>query len=110
VLALVPRPQLGQIVPEIGDRRFARIVQPFLHNVGEHTIGKMTIIAPRAGVTSDRLMVRVSGIGITGMPDWPMPANIKSFVKIEVKFVLPIFSYKIRCSANLNQLEMFLIK
>jgi hypothetical protein len=64
LLAFVPRPQLGLIVPQIGDRQFASIIQPFLHEIGEITIGKMRIIKPRVGVPSDRPMISISYTGI----------------------------------------------
>jgi hypothetical protein len=82
LLALVPRSQLGQIVSQIGDRRFARIIQAFLHEHGEITLGKMVIIPPRRSVPSDRPMVKG-----WPLPDWPMPGNIKNFEAIDFKFV-----------------------
>jgi hypothetical protein len=88
LLSLVPRAQLGQLVPQIGDRQFARIIQSFLHEHGEHTLGKMEIIAPRTGVLSDSTMVYVWFKGVTNLPDWPMPGNIKNFVEINLRFVL----------------------
>jgi hypothetical protein len=48
LLAFVPRHQLGQIVPQIGDRQFARIVQPFLHNYAQITLGNIEINRPVA--------------------------------------------------------------
>jgi hypothetical protein len=45
-LVFVPRHQLGKIVPKIGHRKFASIVQPFLHEYGEFKIDRIKIVAP----------------------------------------------------------------
>jgi hypothetical protein len=85
LLAFVPRAQLGQIVPQIGDRQFARIIQAYLHEHGEITLGKIVITRPRGSVPSDRPMLRGRHL-----PDWPMPGNVKNFEEIDLKF-LPLF-------------------
>jgi hypothetical protein len=84
-LAFVPRIQLGNVVSQIGDRQFARIIQSFLHEHGEITLGKMLTIAPRPSVHSDRPMVWRKAA--TNLPDWPMPGNINNFVEIDLEFV-----------------------
>jgi hypothetical protein len=84
----VPRNQLGNVVSEIGDRQFARIIQCFLHDpVKEITLGEMHLIPPRRGVSSDQQMMKVWPNKATSMPDCPMPANVKNFVAIHLKFV-----------------------
>jgi hypothetical protein len=94
LLAFVPRSQLGNVVSQIGDRQFAHIIQSFLHDeVRKITLGKMEIIPPRRGVSSDFAMVRVGLNEATNMPDWPMPGNIKDFGEIDLKFVLLILRY-----------------
>jgi hypothetical protein len=44
LLAFVPRRQLANLVPQIGDRQFAGIIQSFLHGFGKIKLGKMEII------------------------------------------------------------------
>jgi hypothetical protein len=88
LLAFVPRSQLGNVVSEIGDYQFTRIIQSFLHdNAKKITLGEMRIIAPRPDVSSDQPMVKVGHNAATNMPDWPMPGNIKHFKEIKLKFV-----------------------
>jgi hypothetical protein len=85
-LAFVPRSQLGNVVSQIGDRQFAYIIQSFLHDpLRKITIGEMEIIPPRSNVSSDQPMVKVDRNAATNMADWPMPANIKNFVQIDLK-------------------------
>jgi hypothetical protein len=84
-LAFVPRHRLGKIVPQIGDRKFASIVQPFLHQYGEITIDHIEIVGPyeedphgphprvRTYQNYPPVPVRVR------MPQTQMPANIKTF-------------------------------
>jgi hypothetical protein len=86
LLAFVPRSQLGNVVSQIGDRQFARIIQSFLHDpVREITLGEMGIIPPRWNVPSDQPMVKVGRNAATNMPNWPMPGNIKDFKEINLK-------------------------
>jgi hypothetical protein len=95
MLAFVPRHRLGQIVPKIGDRRFASIVQPFLHKYGEITIDHIEIVAPyeedpnghpRVQVwQNNRLPLRLE------MAKAQMPANIKSFGYFDLRFATHIF-------------------
>jgi hypothetical protein len=88
LLAFVRRSQLGNVVSQIGDRQFAYIIQSFLHDeVREITLGEMRIIAPRPDVPSDQPMVKVWPKAATNIPDWPMPANIKDFELIYLKYV-----------------------
>jgi hypothetical protein len=89
LLAFVPRNQLGNVVSEIGDYEFTRIIQSFLHDeVRKITLGKMEIIPLRPKVPNDQPMVHVMPNTTTNMPDWPMPGNIKNFKQITLKFVL----------------------
>jgi hypothetical protein len=88
LLAFVPRSQLGNVVSQIGHRQFARIIQSFLHDkLKEITLGKMEIIPPRPNVPSDQPLIRVWPNKATNIPDWPMPANIKDFKQINLKFL-----------------------
>jgi hypothetical protein len=98
LLTFVPRGQLGQIVPEIGDRRFAGIVQPFLHNYREITLGNIRIDRPRPKKedASGRLDLRAwpkstewyhqGGHENLVLPDMEMPINIKDFLMIRLRF------------------------
>jgi hypothetical protein len=80
----VPRRQLGQIVPQIGDRHFAWIIQSFLHEFGQITLGKFQIVFPIDG--------NAPGIKSNGNIGWPlaavqMPSNIANFNEIHLWFV-----------------------
>jgi hypothetical protein len=89
MLAFVPRHQLGQIIPMIGDRRFASIVQKFLHEYGEITIGHIEIVAPYEEDPSGHPRVRAWQNNRPlrfEMAEAQMPANIKNFNKFELRF------------------------
>jgi hypothetical protein len=79
-LGFVPRSQLGNVVSEIGDYEFTRIIQSFLHGFGKIKLGKMSIIPPRPTVSTDQPLVH--------MPDWPMLRNIKEFFARIIQFFL----------------------
>jgi hypothetical protein len=95
MLAFVPRYQLGKIVPKIGDRKFASIVQKFLHEYGEITIDRIQIVVPyeedpgghpRVRAWQNNFWLRFE------MAEAQMPTNIKNFVIFELRFA-PHFSY-----------------
>jgi hypothetical protein len=92
LLALVPRRQLGKAAYQVGDRRFARILQLFLHDERrEITFGRMEIIPPRHYVPSDRPMVQSHykyERATVDLPDLPMPGNVKNFGGISLEFAL----------------------
>jgi hypothetical protein len=71
MLEFVGRHQLGQLVPQIGDRQLAGIVQSFLHNYGRITLGNVCISHPW-----HRLIEHVVG----------MPENVKDFRVISLRF------------------------
>jgi hypothetical protein len=79
MLTFVGRRQLGQLVPEVGDRRFAGIAQPFLHNYGRITLENICISGP-----GHRLI----------QPAVEVPENVKDFLFICFRFAIYIFSYK----------------
>jgi hypothetical protein len=99
-LAFVPRHQLGQIIPMIGDRKFASIVQKFLHEYGEITIDRIEIVAPyekdpdgpypRVRVWQNDFPLRFK------MAEAQMPANIKTFKRFKLRFAThdTVFRYK----------------
>jgi hypothetical protein len=71
MLEFVPRHQLGEIVPQIGDRRFAGIAQSFLHNYGRITLANIDITGP-----SHQLIQH----------DVQIPENVKDFLSLEIRF------------------------
>jgi hypothetical protein len=89
-LEFVPRHQLGQIVPKIGDRKFASIIQKFLHEYGEIMIDYIQIVAPyeedpdgphpRVRAWQNHSALRFE------MADVEMPVNIKNFKYLELRF------------------------
>jgi hypothetical protein len=86
MLAFVPRHRLGKIVPMIGDRKFASIVQPFLHEYGEITIDRIQIVAPYEedpDGTNPRVRARKLKFE---MVEAQMPANIKNFTDLVLRF------------------------
>jgi hypothetical protein len=98
MLAFVPRHRLGQIVPMIGDRRFASIIQKFLHKYGEITIDYIEIVAPYEEDPSGHPRVRVWQNNRPlrfEMAETQMPANVKNFDCIELRFAIHFFVIKI---------------
>jgi hypothetical protein len=88
-LAFVPRHQLGKIVPQIGDRRFASIAQKFLHQYGEIKIDQIEIVAPYAEDPDGHPRVRVWQNNRQlrfEMAEGQMPTNIKTFYEFELRF------------------------
>jgi hypothetical protein len=86
-LGFLPRHQLGQIVPMIGDRRFASIVQQFLHEYGEITVGHIGIVAPYEEDPHPRVRARQNHSWLrTKMAEAQMPANIKNSKCLELRF------------------------
>jgi hypothetical protein len=89
-LAFVPRHQLLKIVPQIGDRKFASIIQKFLHEYGEIMIGCIEIVAPyeedpsgphpRVRAVQNYRPLRFE------MAEAQMPANIKNCDLFELRF------------------------
>jgi hypothetical protein len=91
MLAFVPRHRLGKIVPKIGDRRFASIIQKFLHNYGEITINRIEIVAPyEEDPSGPHPRVRARQLRFK-MAEMQMPANIKNLNKFELRFETHFF-------------------
>jgi hypothetical protein len=95
-LGFVPRHRLGQIIPMIGDRRFASIVQKFLHEYGEISIDRIEIVAPYKEDPSCHPRPRVRALQNNRplrfeMAETQMPANIINFDKIELRFAFHVF-------------------
>jgi hypothetical protein len=100
-LAFVPRHRLGQLVPMIGDRKFASIVQRFLHEYGEVTIDCIQIVAPYEEYPNGHPRVRARKLRYE-MAEAQMPANIKNFDYLELRFAPNIFSLSNKESYSLT--------
>jgi hypothetical protein len=103
LLAFVPRRQLGQIVPQIGNRQFTGIAQSFLHNYGQITLGHIRICRPRDLDANGHPRLEVWPIFsdyehlddfwrtlsrelILPTADVPMPGNINDFLSLRIRF------------------------
>jgi hypothetical protein len=89
-LGFVPRPQLGKIVPKIGDKKFTSITQKFLHEYGEIIIDHIEIVAPNEEDPDDP-HPRVRAVQNNRplrfeMAKAQIPANIKSFKCFDLRF------------------------
>jgi hypothetical protein len=84
---------LGKIVPKIGDRKFASIIQKFLHEYGEIALDIIEIVPPYEQHPSDsrpRVRVWQNGRQVrVQMAETPMPANITNFGMLELRFAHP---------------------
>jgi hypothetical protein len=70
----------------IGDRKFASIVQKFLHEYGEITIDCIEIVAPyEEDPIGPHPRVRAWRLRYE-MAETQMPANIKNFAYFELRF------------------------
>jgi hypothetical protein len=87
-LAFVPRHQLGQVVPMIGDRKFGSIVQKFLHEYGEITIDNIAIVAPYEDPSGHPRVRKVQNNRHLRfeMAETQMPSNIKNHNLFELRF------------------------
>jgi hypothetical protein len=93
----VPRHQLVEIVKQLGDRQFAKILQFFLTKEGKITLGHLRIVAPRGNdpngggqivkVRDWMLPYHLSALQ-TNLPEGPMPTNVKDFKLIELRFAI----------------------
>jgi hypothetical protein len=90
----VPRYQLGQIVPKIGDRKFGSIVQKFLNEYKKIKIAGILIVAPYKEDSSGHPQVRAwqnNGSMRFEMAETQMPTNIKTFDFLSLRFATHIF-------------------
>jgi hypothetical protein len=90
-LGFVPRYRLGEIVPEIGDRRFASIVQKFLHEYREITINDIEIVAPSCFYPEGPHVE--TWHAISKLAEAQMPANITNFKDLDLRFAHPFFCF-----------------
>jgi hypothetical protein len=74
----VPREQLVELLPQIDDRQFAKVLQFFLNKCGEITIGSLSIGKNEEGAT----IASNSYYRELPLADTPMPSNINNFRNI----------------------------
>jgi hypothetical protein len=99
LLPFVPRLQLVEIVKQLGDRQFAKILQFFLTEVGQITLGHLRIVAPRGNDPNDGgPIVEVYKKPPfyrpdleTNLPKGPMPKNVSDFKLIFLRFTIAIY-------------------
>jgi hypothetical protein len=92
----VPRPQLAELVPQIGDWRFAEKAQYYLHEYGRITLGRIYIRESNSWINMGVPIVKLCGEGEinANKPGWeypladvPIPKNIINFGRIQIRFV-----------------------
>jgi hypothetical protein len=106
LLPLVPRHQLVQLLFQLDDRQFAKILLFFLTEVGQITLGHLRIVAPREYAPNGGPIVEVRKrfwphwetlppIDLeTNLPEGPMPNNVKDFKLIELRFAIYTLIFK----------------
>jgi hypothetical protein len=95
LLAFLSRPQLGQVASHIGNRRFASILQGFLHKyLQQITLPPINISKTTNEDANDPPKAIVNlwhskkwGTEELPLADWPMPENITNFESIKLRFV-----------------------
>jgi hypothetical protein len=99
LLAFLSRPKLAHFSLGVGNRRFASIVQTFLHKyVRQITLRPINVLETTNGSANadgnDHSKARVISwksyrLGREEFPvaDWPMPENITNFESIQLRFV-----------------------
>jgi hypothetical protein len=86
MFGFVPRPQLAELVPDIGDWHFAAKAQYYLHECGKITLGKLRI-EPSTFEDEDGLIIVVKEWE-SPIADVPIPENIINFKGIDIRFVV----------------------
>jgi hypothetical protein len=97
----MPRRQLGEIVPQIGNWHFASKSQFYLHECGQITLAYLTI-GPASvnddGEYEDPIVIVEVGPAEEDQSFWdlpladvPMPTNVKNFKAIRIRLVLCFF-------------------
>jgi hypothetical protein len=92
IFGFLPRPQLAEIVPEIGDWRFAEKAQYYLHEYGRITLGDLDIIKSISWINRKNGIPTVK-LSNDDQADWeypladvPIPKNIINFEEIKIRF------------------------
>jgi hypothetical protein len=78
----VPREQLVELLPQIDDRQFAKVLQFFLNKCGQITIGSLSIWKDEEGA----IIASNSYYRKLPLADVPMPSNINNFQQITIRF------------------------
>jgi hypothetical protein len=98
IFGFLPRPQLAELVPQIGDWHFAEKAQYYLHKCGKITLGEMYIRRSTAWINrkngppivklcnDEDYEYRYFGWDFS-MADVPIPKNIINFAGIFIRFV-----------------------
>jgi hypothetical protein len=102
LLAFLSRPKLAQFSLRVGNRRFASILQTFLHKyVRQITLRPINLTETRNRHETIR-RARVNlwaiynnwGYDEYTVADWPMPENIINFESIQLRFTYIIIALK----------------
>jgi hypothetical protein len=108
LLEFVPRSQLAKIVPKIGNRQFATIIQTFLHEYGQFTLDKIKIIRPYDEHPSDNGCPRVRvwqkqmhRFVRVKLADAQVPKNIANFKLIKLRFAALFKQTKLTCKISM---------
>jgi hypothetical protein len=93
LLGFVSRRELGEVVANVGNRHFAWLLQSFLHEYGEITLGSMELLPPDKDFANGRQIIRAKP---TCMKRWkkmffpvehgPMPGNVVNFQEIQLRY------------------------
>jgi hypothetical protein len=104
LFAYLPRPRLGQLSSSIGNRRFASILQTFLHKyIRQITLRPIKLSwATNKNVKGHFTKARVNlwhsdrwGTEEFSVANWPMPEKVINFELIQLRFVEFIGNLKI---------------
>jgi hypothetical protein len=84
---MVPRCQLGELSPQIGDPQFATKIQAYLHQYGHITLGPICIVAPEHANAHPMVESwRNHKKNLKSLPADPLPNNVNNFSAIQLKF------------------------
>jgi hypothetical protein len=99
IFGFLPRPQLGELVPQIGDWHFALKAQYYLHEFGRITLGDLHITKSTSWIDkkNGRPIVKLCNYGDYeyryfgwdfSWADVPIPKNITNFAGIHIRLVI----------------------
>jgi hypothetical protein len=93
VFGCLPRRQLGELVPQIGDWYFASKTQFYLHECGQITLGWLTIGPSSISDDADPIVHvwREDQFWDLPLADVPMPTNVKNFKGIRIRLFVFFF-------------------
>jgi hypothetical protein len=99
VFAFVPRPQMAELVPQIGDWYFATKAQYYLHECGKITLDEFWIKSSTRGNGSPVISKDYAMQQEFPLANVPMPENIINFKKI----CLDLYSMRNSFSRNYDE-------